>query len=176
MINSNNSACKVVTPNRHRPHSRQSGIGSCCSLQRRTLLSHQVLLNSSTATASFTSMDRPEKKKQGDKDGKGLFGKLMSLPRKSPRPMEIQDPMSEPSRHTEQLPTKVQVQDRSSQAPKMSSLHICCLIEDDDLAFRVEVRTDAEVIKLHKLVQSERDLDILQGVSPYRLELWKVCL
>jgi hypothetical protein len=74
-----------------------------------------------------------------------------------------------PPKHTEQ-----KVQDRSSQAPKMSSLRICCVIEDDDFAFRVDVRTDAEVFDLHKLVQSERGLDILQGVSPYKLELWKV--
>ena len=84
--------------------------------------------------------------------------------------------MEKAPKHTEQHPTKVQVQDRSSQAPKMSSLRICCVIEDDDFAFRVDVRTDAEVFDLHKRVQSERGLDILQGVSPYKLELWKVWL
>jgi hypothetical protein len=50
------------------------------------------------------------------------------------------------------------------------------MIEDDDFPFLVDVRTDAEVIELHKRIQNERGLDILQGVSPYRLELWKVWL
>jgi len=50
------------------------------------------------------------------------------------------------------------------------------VIEDDDFAFRVEVRTDTKVFDLHKQIQSERGLDILQGVSPYKLELWKVWL
>jgi len=61
--------------------------------------------------------------------------------------------MEKNPKHIKQHPTKVQVQDRSSQAPKMSSLRICCVIEDDDIAFPVDVRTDAEVFNLHKRAQ-----------------------
>lgn len=58
----------------------------------------------------------------------------------------------------------------------MSSLCLCCVIEDEDIVFPVDIPTQARVIVLQKDVQSERAMgqDTLRGVSPHKLELWKV--
>ena len=62
----------------------------------------------------------------------------------------------------------------ASHAPEMSSLSLCCVIEDEDIAFPVDVPAQARVSTLKKEIQCERAMDTLQGVDPHILELWKV--
>ena len=62
----------------------------------------------------------------------------------------------------------------SSQAP-MSSLCLCCVIEDEDIVFLADVPAQARVTVLKKEIQKERAMDTLQGVDPHTLGLWKVC-
>ena len=57
-----------------------------------------------------------------------------------------------------------------------SLLRLCCVIEDENLVFLVDVPAQADVVDLKKKIQSERALDTLQGVGPHILELWKVCI
>ncbi len=98
-------------------------------------------------------MDRPEKRKQG---GKGFsFPSLRGLksPKQTDRPTEVQSPIAEPG--------------PSSQ---MSSLCLCCIIEDEDIVFLVDVPV------LKKEIQRERGQSTLQGVDPNMLELFKVCV
>lgn len=57
----------------------------------------------------------------------------------------------------------------------MSSLSLCCIIEDEDIVFLVDVPAQARVTVLKKEIQRERAMDTLQGVGPHILELWKVC-
>ena len=56
----------------------------------------------------------------------------------------------------------------------MSSLCLCCIIEDEDIVFPADVPAQARVINLKKEIQRERALDTLRGVDPHILELWKV--
>jgi mannose-P-dolichol utilization defect protein 1 len=65
---------------------------------------------------------------------------------------------------------------RPSHAPKMSSLSLCCVIEDEDIVFPVDVPAQARVSALKKEIQRERAMGTLQGVDPHILELWKVCV
>lgn len=58
----------------------------------------------------------------------------------------------------------------------MSTLRLCCVIEDEDIVFLVDVPAQARVSALKKEIQRERTLDTLQGVGPHTLELWKVCV
>ena len=56
------------------------------------------------------------------------------------------------------------------------NLRLCCVIEGENLAFTVDISAQADVVDLKKKIQSERAMDILQGVGPHILELWKVCI
>ena len=56
----------------------------------------------------------------------------------------------------------------------MSLLSLSCVIENENIVFPVDVLAQARVSDLKKVIQSERDMDTLQGVGPHILELWKV--
>ncbi len=58
----------------------------------------------------------------------------------------------------------------------MSSLCLCCIIEDENIVLPVDVPAQARVSALKKEIQLERAMDTLQGVDPHTLELWKVCV
>jgi hypothetical protein len=58
----------------------------------------------------------------------------------------------------------------------MSLLSLCCVIENEDIVFPVEIPAQARVSTLKKEIQRERSMDTLQGVGPHTLELWKVCV
>ncbi len=123
-------------------------------------------------------MDRPEKNKKGDKDGKGPFS-FMSLRGKSPkqtRPTEVKGPIAEHSSQAPKQAERTTEPGTSLQAPKMSSLCLSCVIEDEDIVFLVDVPAQARVTVLKKEIQRERAMDTLQGVGPHMLELWKVCV
>ena len=55
-------------------------------------------------------------------------------------------------------------------------MSLCCVIEDEDIVFLVDVPAQARVTDLKKEIQNERAMDTLQGVGPHTLELWKVCV
>jgi hypothetical protein len=84
---------------------------------------------------------------------------------------EVQGPIAEPASHIQGPITEP---GPSLHAPKMSSL--CCVIEDEDIVFPVDVPALARVSALKKEIQHERDMDTLQGVGPHTLELWKVSI
>ena len=116
-------------------------------------------------------MRGPEQSKKGD--GKSNLGDtLKKLFR--PTDSEVQGPIAEPSSHTPKQtdPTN----ESSSHAPEMSSLSLCCIIEDEDIAFSVDVPAQARVFALKKEIQRERGQSTLQGVDPNMLELFKVCV
>jgi hypothetical protein len=58
----------------------------------------------------------------------------------------------------------------------MTSLCLCCVIQDEDIAFLVDVPAQARVTALEKEIQLERAMDSLQDVGPHILKLWKVCV
>ena len=56
----------------------------------------------------------------------------------------------------------------------MSFLYLCCVIEDENIVFLVDVPAQARVTVLKKEIQRERAMGKLQGVDPHTLELWRV--
>jgi len=104
-------------------------------------------------------MDQPEDPEKSKHGGKGFSfpTSLRGFPsfKQRDRPSSIADPGP------------------SSHAPKMSSL--CCVLEDEDIVFPVDVLAQDRVSDLKKSIRHERELDTLKGVGPHILELWKVC-
>src|SRR5260221_11438810 len=110
-------------------------------------------------------MRGPEQSKKGD--GKSNLGDTL---KKFFRPTdsEVQGPITKPSSHT---PKQTDPTKESGHAPKMSSLSLCCIIENEDIVFPVDVPAQARVSDLKKEIQRERAMDTLQGVGPHILEL-----
>jgi hypothetical protein len=91
---------------------------------------------------TFLQVERcPEKSKKGDRDGKSRFLKSLRL--------KVHPNEAGPSSHT----------------PKMSLLSLCCVIENEDIVFPVEIPAQARVSALKKEIQRERALWIPSKVS-----------
>jgi hypothetical protein len=54
------------------------------------------------------------------------------------------------------------------------SRRLNCLIDVESIVFSVTVGRDYVVSELKKAIQREREMSILKGIDPHKLELWKV--